>query len=193
MPHLVSAKSAPKYFESPGQWRAWLEKHHSLESELLVEFHKVGSGQPSMTWPESVDEALCFGWIDGVRRSVDAERYTIRFSVRKPRSIWSRINIAKAEALIASGRMRPAGLAAFSRRTEERSGVYSFERAEAHFDEEARARFEANAEAWTFFQAQAPSYRRTATWWVVSAKQTATRERRLAKLIGHSAKRTRLF
>lgn len=95
----MSAKSVPKFFESPVQWRAWLEKHHSRESELLVEFHKVGSGQPSMTWPESVDEALCFGWIDGVRRSVDAERYTIRFSVRKPRSIWSRINISKAEEI----------------------------------------------------------------------------------------------
>lgn len=183
----------PVYFATPAAWRAWLQEHHARETELLVGFHKVGSGRPSMSWPESVDEALCFGWIDGVRRSLDATRYTIRFSVRRPTSIWSRINLAKAEALIASGRMQPAGLAAYERRRPDRSGVYSFERDHAGLGRDAERRFKARPEAWAFFTRQAPSYRRAASWWVISAKRVETRERRLERLIAVSAGGGRLF
>lgn len=185
--------SKPVYFATPAAWRAWLEEHHARETELLVGFHKVGSGRPSMSWPESVDEALCFGWIDGVRRSVDAARYTIRFSVRRPSSIWSRINLAKAEALIASGRMQPAGLAAYERRRPDRSGVYSFERNQARLGPDAELQFKAQPRAWAFFSRQAPSYRRTAAWWVISAKRAETRDRRLERLIAASAGGRRLF
>jgi uncharacterized protein YdeI (YjbR/CyaY-like superfamily) len=179
---------SPTFFATPADFRAWLEAHHASETELLVGFHKKGSGTPSITWPESVDEALCFGWIDGVRRSLDADAYTVRFTPRKRKSYWSIVNIRRAGELIAEGRMRPAGLAAFEARAGERSGVYSFEQKdEVRFDPEQAARFQADAQAWDFFQAQAPWYRRTATWWVISAKQEATRARRLATLMEDSA------
>jgi uncharacterized protein YdeI (YjbR/CyaY-like superfamily) len=161
----------PTFFAAPSEFRAWLEEHHAAESELLVGFYKKGSGRPSMTWPESVDEALCFGWIDGVRRS-----------------IWSVVNVRRARELIEEGRMRPAGLAAFEARTEERSGVYSFEQKDqVAFDAAQAGRFQADAKAWEFFQAQPPWYRRTATWWVISAKKEETRAKRLATLIEDSA------
>jgi uncharacterized protein YdeI (YjbR/CyaY-like superfamily) len=176
------------YFASAAEFGAWLDEHHESERELLVGYWKAGSGRPSLTWPESVDEALCFGWIDGVRRRVDDDRYTIRFTPRKPGSNWSAINLAKVETLRAAGRMRPAGEAAWARRRPEREAVYSFEQAEpARLDAEQEAAFRADAGAWAWFQAQAPSYRRTATHWVTSAKRPETRARRLATLIADSA------
>lgn len=189
----MDAAPKPVYFASAAAWRAWLLENHARETELLVGFHKVGSGRPSMSWSESVDQALCFGWIDGVRRSVDATRYTIRFSVRRPSSIWSRVNLAKVDALIASGRMQPAGLAAYQRRRADRSGVYSFECDHARLGRDAERRFRSDADAWDFFSRQAPSYRRAATWWVVSAKRDETRSRRLERLIFYSATGKRLF
>ena len=166
--------------------------HHSTAAELWVGFYKVGCGKPSMTWPESVDEALCFGWIDGVRKSIDAERYMIRFTPRKPVSIWSNVNIAKVEKLLAGGRMAPAGLAAWQRRDEKRSGIYAFERKAASLSAEQLQLFRKNERAWTFFESQAPSYQRVAAHYVCSAKREDTRNRRLAALITHSAQGERL-
>ena len=178
----------PVYFASPAEFRAWLALHHDSERELLVGFHKKGTGRPSMTWAESVDEALCYGWIDGVRRSVDAERYTIRFTPRTASSTWSLVNVRRAEALIESGRMQPAGMRAFEARQPDRTGVYSFEqRAEAALDGAMVERFRANEAAWAFWEAQPPGYRRTATWYVASAKKEETRTRRLDRLIDDSA------
>ncbi|HEY5227183.1 MAG TPA: YdeI/OmpD-associated family protein [Opitutaceae bacterium] len=179
---------APKYFRSPAEWRAWLEAHHGSETSLLVGMHKANSGRPSMTWSESVDEALCFGWIDGVRKSMGEESYTIRFSVRKAGSIWSRVNIAKARALIASGRIRPGGLGRFEGRSSDRSVVYSYEQRAAEMGEESRSRFMAHRAAWEFFERQPPSYRKRVAWWLSSAKKPATREARLAKVIDLSAR-----
>jgi uncharacterized protein YdeI (YjbR/CyaY-like superfamily) len=173
----------PRYFETAAEWREWLEANHSGESELLVGMHKSGSGRRSMTWPESVDEALCFGWIDGVRRSLGEAGYTIRFCVRKEGSIWSRVNVAKAQALIEAGRMKPAGRGKFEARQAGRSGVYSFEQKSVDLDAESKAKFMARAKAWRFFQKQAPSYRKKIIWWIGSAKRAATRDRRLAKAI----------
>ena len=182
----------PVFFATPPEFRAWLEAHHASETELLVGFHKKGTGMPSLTWPQSVDEALCFGWIDGVRRSLGAESYTIRFTPRKARSNWSNVNIRRVGELIAEGRMMPAGLRAFEARTGERSGVYSFEQedqAKVVFTPEMEARFRADAVAWEYFQSRPPWYRRTATWWVISAKREETREKRIATLIADSAAR----
>jgi uncharacterized protein YdeI (YjbR/CyaY-like superfamily) len=178
----------PTFFATPAELRAWLEAHHATVPELLVGFYKKGSGKPSITWPQSVDEALCFGWIDGVRRSLGDDAYSIRFTPRKRRSIWSVVNVRRARELTDEGRMRPAGLAAFEARTEERSGVYSFEQKDqVAFDEAQARRFQFDASAWDFFQAQPPWYRRTATWWVISAKKEETRAKRLATLIEDSA------
>jgi uncharacterized protein YdeI (YjbR/CyaY-like superfamily) len=178
----------PTFFATPAAFRAWLERHHADERELLVGFYKKGSGRPSLTWPESVDEALCFGWIDGVRRSIDADSYSIRFTPRQKRSIWSAVNIKRAEELIAEGRMTAAGRAALAARTEDRSRVYSHERRAApELDTAQQARFEANAAAWEWFQGRPPSYRRQALHWVTSAKRPETRDRRLATLIADSA------
>jgi uncharacterized protein YdeI (YjbR/CyaY-like superfamily) len=176
------------FFATPKEWRRWLEKHHATASELSVGFYKKGSGRPSITWPEAVDEALCFGWIDGVRRTIDDESYRIRFTPRRPRSIWSAVNVKRVAALTAEGRMAEAGLRAFKARTEARTAIYSFEqKSEPTLSPADAKRLRANAAAWRFFAAQPPSYRRPATWWVVSAKQAATRERRLATLISDSA------
>ena len=178
----------PIFFETPAEFRAWLEEHHADESELLVGFHKTSSGRPSMTWPESVDQALCFGWIDGVRRSLSEHSYSIRFTPRKPRSTWSAVNVRRARELIEEGLMRPAGQAAFERRTEDRSGIYAYEqRKTAKLDPDDEREFRANERAWTFFEAQAPWYRRNATHWVTSAKRPETRRRRLETLIEDSA------
>ena len=177
----------PTFFATPEDFRAWLEAHHETETELLVGFHKKGSGRPSITWPESVDQALCFGWIDGVRRSIDGERYSIRFAPRKRRSTWSAVNVKRVGELEAEGLMRPAGRAAFERRHEDRTGIYSHERREAAaFDAEQERAFRADERAWAWFQDQPPYYRRAATHWVVSAKKPETRERRLRKLIDDS-------
>jgi uncharacterized protein YdeI (YjbR/CyaY-like superfamily) len=177
----------PVYFATPDAFRAWLEAHHGEVTELVVGFYKRGTGRPSLTWPESVDEALCFGWIDGVRKSVDAERYQIRFTPRKAGSIWSRINVDKVAALTALGKMRPAGLAAFAARKAHNTAIYSYEREHATFDAEQEKAFRADAKAWKWWHACAPGYRRVATHWVTSAKQEATRARRLATLIADCA------
>ncbi len=178
----------PMFFETPAEFRDWLEEHHTDVAELLVGFHKKGSGRPSMTWPESVDQALCFGWIDGVRRGIDKHSYTIRFTPRKARSTWSRVNVKRAEELVEEGLMRPAGLAAFERRSDDRSGIYACEqRKQAKLDPAAEKEFRADRKAWAFFSEQAPSYRRTATHWVISAKKEETRRKRLKTLIEDSA------
>ncbi|HWK89064.1 MAG TPA: YdeI/OmpD-associated family protein [Longimicrobium sp.] len=184
----MAASTDPVYFATPAEWRAWLEAQHDRESELLVGFHKVGSGRPSITWPQSVDQALCFGWIDGVRRSLGPDAYTIRFTPRKARSTWSAVNIKRFGELREMGLVHPAGLAAFERRTDDNSRIYAYEqRATAAFDAEQEARFRADQAAWSFFQAQPPGYRRTATFYVISAKQPATRLKRLDRLIADSA------
>jgi uncharacterized protein YdeI (YjbR/CyaY-like superfamily) len=184
----MSSSHEPTFFATPAGFRAWLERHHTDRTEVIVGFHMKASGTPSMTWSEAVDEALCFGWIDGVRRTVDATRYTIRFTPRAARSTWSAVNVARVEALTAEGRMTPAGLAAFERRDPARTAIYSHEqRAAATLEPAMERRFRADRAAWAWFQDQAPSYRRQATWWVVSAKKPETRERRLEQLIADSA------
>jgi uncharacterized protein YdeI (YjbR/CyaY-like superfamily) len=183
-----SRKTTPLFFASPAGFRRWLMQHHASERELWVGFYKKGSARPSITWPESVDEALCFGWIDGVRKTLDEQSYMIRFTPRRKGSIWSDVNTRRAQALVRSGRMHPAGLRAFRARNPEKAGRYSFEQRSApQLGEAAEARFRANGEAWRFFQSQPPGYRKIATWWVVSAKQESTRERRLQILIDDSA------
>ena len=185
--------STPRFFPTAADFRAWLHANHARATELVVGFHRKGSGRPSITWPESVDEALCYGWIDGVRRSLDEHSYTIRFTPRQASSTWSNVNIAKVEALLAAGKMMPAGLAAWQRRDPARSGIYSFERQEpAAFDAAMERRFRANRAAWKFFGAQPPGYRRLATHYVLSAKRPETREKRLAALIDCSARSERL-
>jgi uncharacterized protein YdeI (YjbR/CyaY-like superfamily) len=177
----------PTFFATPADFRAWLEKNHAKATELLVGFYKKTSGRASLTWPESVDEALCFGWIDGVRRSLGDEAYTIRFTPRRPRSIWSAINIAKVQQLTKAGLMRPAGKAAFAKRTDDRSAIYSFEqRKAATLDAGQERLFRANKKAWAFFSAQPPGYRKVAVFYVTSAKKEETRLRRLERLIGDS-------
>jgi uncharacterized protein YdeI (YjbR/CyaY-like superfamily) len=174
----------PLFFPTAAEFRAWLEIHHGSRRELWVGFYKKGSGKPSITWPESVDEALCVGWIDGVRRSIDGESYTIRFSPRNPTSNWSSINIKRMGELIREGRVHPAGLKAFEMRSQKKSAVYSYEQREkAKFDPAQEQQFRVQTPAWQYFQAQAPWYRKTATFWVVSAKKEETRQRRLAILI----------
>jgi len=183
----LNATSEPTYLETPEEFRAWLEAHHQDATELWVGFRKKGSGRPSITWPEAVDQALCFGWIDGVRKGVDPESYKIRFTPRKPSSIWSAVNIRRVGELTEQGLMRPAGLAAFQRRSEKRSAIYSYEqRHEARLTPEQEQRFRADREAWSYFEKQAPSYRQTAIYWVATAVKEETRERRLATLIEHS-------
>ena len=178
----------PTFFATPDDFRAWRQEHHEAESELLVGFYKKGSGRPSITWPESVDQALCFGWIDGVRRRIDDERYSIRFTPRKQRSTCSAVNVKRVGELTEVGLMRPAGVAAFERRSDDRTAIYSHERREAAaFDSEQERALKADEGAWAWFQDQPPSYRRTATHWVISAKKPETRERRLRRLIEDSA------
>ena len=178
----------PRFFATPKTFRAWLETDHEKKRELSVGFYKKGSGKQSITWAESVDQALCFGWIDGVRKSVDDVSYTIRFTPRKPGSTWSAINVTRVEELRKLGLMDPAGMRAFERRQDDNTGIYGYEQGKAaKLDAAAERRFRANKMAWQFFQNQAPWYRRTAAWWVVSAKKAETRQRRLATLIEDSA------
>lgn len=178
----------PTFFATPADFRAWLQEHHQSERELLVGFYKKGSGRPSITWPESVAEALCFGWIDGIRRTIDDESYSIRFTPRKRGSIWSAVNMRLVEELIRDGRMQPAGLAAWEARDPAKSAIYSFEQKEAaRLDAEAEARFRANPRAWSFWEAQPPGYRKQITHWVTSAKREETRARRLETLIADCA------
>ena len=177
-----------RFFETPAEWRAWLEANHETATEVEVGFRRKATGLATMTWSEAVDEALCFGWIDGVRHSIDETSYRNRFTPRKPTSTWSKVNIAKVQALEAAGKMRPAGRAAFERRTEARSGIYSFEgdRAEA-LPEPYAAVLAADAAASADFAGRPRWYRRAAVHWVTSAKREATRERRLAQLVVSSA------
>src|SRR4051812_13777091 len=184
---MSSGAMKPQFFAKPEDWREWLEQNHEREKEVLGGFYKKDSGKPSITWPESVDAALCFGWIDGVRRSIDPSSYSIRFTPRRPRSFWSRVNIKRTEQLIASGLMRPAGMRAYQAREGERSGVYSFEQKDIAFDKKQEQLFKRNKDAWQFFQSQAPWYRRTATHWVISAKRDETKAKRLNILIEDSA------
>lgn len=178
----------PTFFATPDDFRAWLAKHHTTETELLVGFWKKGTGKPSIDWPESVNEALCFGWIDGIRKRRDEESYTIRFTPRKPSSIWSAVNIKNVEQLIAEGRMQPAGMAAFEKRSHEKSVIYSYERANAALSDEEEAEFRASPTAWEFFESRPGSYKKAAIWWVISAKKVETRRAHLAQLIDLSSK-----
>jgi uncharacterized protein YdeI (YjbR/CyaY-like superfamily) len=176
----------PIYFESPQAFYDWLEEHHETENEVYVGFYKTHTGRRAMTWSESVDQALCFGWIDGRANSIDKDRYMQRFTPRRPGSNWSRINVEKVDKLKAAGLMRPAGLAAFERRSDDKTGVYSFER-ETELPPEYEARLRANRTASEYFDSRPPWYRRTAIHLVMSAKRAETRERRLEQLIDDSA------
>jgi uncharacterized protein YdeI (YjbR/CyaY-like superfamily) len=180
----------PLFFPAPPAFRAWLMRHHGDSAELWVGFHKRTSGLPSMTWEEAVDTALCFGWIDGIRKSAGERRYVIRFTRRRARSIWSVRNIARVRELAKQGLVEPAGLRAFRQLGSARQAAYSYEqRRKARLGPAFERRFRARARAWAFFQAQAPGYRRVASWWVVSAKREETRLRRLEALIDASGRR----
>lgn len=173
-----------EFFDGPDEIRKWFETNHERITEQWIGFYKKGSGKASITWPESVDAALCFGWIDCVRKSIDEVSYKIRFTPRKRKSIWSAVNIKRAAELREQGLMHPNGLAAFENRDEKRAKLYAYERETVEFSGDFETEFKRNAEAWEFFKTQAPSYRKTITWWVMSAKQEATRQKRLETLIG---------
>lgn len=185
--------TALQFFSSAAEFRTWLEKNYASAREIWVGFHRKDSGRGGITYSEALDELLCFGWIDGVRKRVDESSYANRFTPRKPVSNWSHINLARVAVLEKQGRMTDAGRAALAARQDQRTGVYSFEQTtEPRLTAAETKQFRANAKAWKFFSALAPSYRRVATWWIVSAKQAATRERRLAALIVASAEGKRL-
>jgi uncharacterized protein YdeI (YjbR/CyaY-like superfamily) len=181
---VKKAGTRTRFFATPDDFRAWLEENHARQQELFVGFYKRDSGKPSITWPESVDAALCYGWIDGVRNSIDATSYRIRFTPRKPTSTWSAVNVKRVAELTRLGLMRSAGVKAFEARRGDRTGIYAYEqRKTATLGPTFEEQFRANKKAWLFFQAQPPWYRRTATYYVISAKQEQTRLRRLAQLI----------
>lgn len=182
----------PKFFPTQDDFRRWLEENYDKETEVIVGFYNVKSGKPTMTWSEAVDQALCFGWIDGVRRKVDEESYSNRFTPRRPNSNWSAVNIKKVEELTKRGLMKPAGIAAYEKRKDEKSAVYAYENALKQFSEEFEKRFKENEKAWSFFEKQANWYKKQMTNWVLTAKQEATRVRRLEKLIAESANEKRL-
>jgi uncharacterized protein YdeI (YjbR/CyaY-like superfamily) len=175
----------PTFFAKPADFRKWLEKHHADAEELLVGFHKKDSGLPSITWPESVDQALCFGWIDGVRKSLGETSYTIRFTPRKPRSKWSAVNIKRARELQEQGLMAEAGLTEFAK-ADAHQANYSYEQRREGLTPELEAQFKKNAKAWAFFSAQPPGYQRSLGFFVTSAKKEETRQARLEKLIAVS-------
>ena len=180
------------FFSTPQEFRNWLEENHQSEKEIIVGFYKVGTKKPSITWSESVDQALCFGWIDGVRKSIDEESYSIRFTPRKSTSIWSAINIQKVEDLTKEGLMKPAGLKAFQLRKENKSRIYSHETENIKLSEEYENQIKANRKAWEFFEKQAPSYKKVMTHWIMSAKQYKTQISRLEKTILESEKEKRI-
>ena len=187
------APSTPIFFATAGELRAWFEANHTTATELFAGYYKKATGRPSPTWAESVDEALCVGWIDGIRRSLDGERYVQRFTPRKASSTWSNVNVARVHALTAEGRMQPAGLAAFARRREARTGIYSAEQpGSISLGDAFEARFQSTPAAWAWFNSQPAGYRKSATWWVISPKQEATRLRRLETLIDDSANQRRI-
>ena len=181
-----------KFFKTPSAFRKWLAANHAKSKELWVGFYKKNSGKSSITWPQSVDEALCFGWIDGIRKRIDETSYMIRFTPRKASSVWSAVNIRNAEKLIKEKRMQPAGLQAFAARKEYRSGIYSYEQRSPELEDKYARKLKRNRAAWKFFQAQPPSYRKMMNWYIVSAKQEETRLKRLDKLIEASAQGRRL-
>lgn len=181
------ANSKPIFFRSPADFRAWLEKNHERKPEVIVGFYKKDSGKPSLTWPESVDAALSYGWIDGVRRSIDEISYSIRFTPRKPSSPWSAVNVQRVAELSRLGLMRPAGIKAFEARSNHKTAIYAYEqRQHPKLSPAYEHEFQANQKAWEYFQAQPPWYRRTATYYVISAKREETRRRRFAELIRDS-------
>lgn len=180
------------FFRTPSDFRKWLKQNRVTAPELWVGYYKKGSGKPTITWPESVDEALCFGWIDGIRQRVDELSYKIRFTPRRKTSVWSAINIKRVEVLTAEGRMQPVGLKAFEARRENKSGIYAYEQRRAQLEEPYGGMLRKNKAAWNFFETQAPWYRKQISWWVVSAKKEETRRARLQKLIEQSARGKRL-
>jgi uncharacterized protein YdeI (YjbR/CyaY-like superfamily) len=181
------------FFRSAADLREWFARRHSEAVELWVGYYKKGTGIPSITWPESVDEALCVGWIDGIRKSVDERSYTIRFTPRKAVSTWSAVNIKRVQVLKREGRMQATGLKAFQARRENEAGTYSYEQRRAELEEPYAGLLRKNQAAWEFFHAQPPGYRKVASWWVISAKMEATRLKRLEKLIEASARGRRLY
>ena len=183
----------PIFFPTAADLRRWFAEHHATAPELLAGFYKRGTGEASITWPQLVDEALCVGWIDGIRRSLDDRRYTIRLTPRRKGSIWSAVNIRRVECLLAEGRMQPAGLQAFAARRENRSGIYAYEQRLDRLPEPYAGFLKARSGAWQFFEAQPPSYRQKLIWWVVSAKREETRLLRLEKLITAAAAGQRLM
>jgi uncharacterized protein YdeI (YjbR/CyaY-like superfamily) len=190
----VKKSETPVFFSTPDRFRQWLTKNHDRFAELWVGYYRKDSGRPSITWPESVDEALCFGWIDGIRKKVDHESYKIRFTPRRAKSIWSAVNIARVAVLTGAGRMRSTGIAAFARREENNSRTYSFEnRGLARLSAGDERAFRRERAAWNFFEAQPPGYRRLMAWWIISAKRPETRRTRLQRLIttSHSHRRIR--
>lgn len=180
------------FFPTATKFRTWLKKNHATANELWVGYYKLDSGKLSLTWPESVDEALCFGWIDGLRKRIDQESYKIRFTPRKIRSTWSVVNVARAEELIKTQRMQPAGLAAYMARLEKRSGVYSYEQAGAELEQVYLSQIRDNPAAWEYYQRASPSYRKAVNWWIVSAKREPTRLKRLQELIEDCASGRRI-
>ena len=186
MPQPKAPEPKPTFFKTPTDFRTWLSKHHASKAMLWVGFYKKDSGKPSITWPESVDEALCVGWIDGVRKSIDKVSYKIRFTPRRPRSVWSAVNIKRVAELTREGRMQNSGEKAFAARLEDRSGIYAYEQRSTELLGPYGKKLKQNKGAWKFFEAQPPSYRKVAVWWVVSAKQEETRLKRLQKLIDES-------
>lgn len=183
-----SSSGAPRAFRSAAAFRAWLAEHHATARELVVRCCKIHAAHRGVTYAEALDEALCYGWIDGVRRRVDADTFSVRFTPRKRRSTWSRVNIRHVERLTREGRMAKPGLAAFAAREEGRTGLYSFEQRAVKLAPGHAEEFREHADAWSYFQKQPPWYRRTSTHWVMSAKRAETRARRLATLIDYSAR-----
>jgi uncharacterized protein YdeI (YjbR/CyaY-like superfamily) len=193
MPMVSSAVEEGRFFATPEAWRRWLEKNHAKHDELWVGFHKRGTGKKSITWPEAVDEALCYGWIDGLRKSIDAEAYRIRFTPRKATSTWSSVNVRRIAELEKLGKMTDAGRAAFAKRREAKTGIYGHERTKAaELEPGWQARLEKDKKAWTYFQGEAPWYRRIAYHWVMSAKKEETRLRRFEQLLADSSKQQRI-
>ena len=182
----------PKFFPNPSDFRRWLEENHETAIEIIVGYYNVKSGKPVMSWSESVDEALCFGWIDGVRRKIDEESYCNRFTPRKANSNWSAVNIAKVAELTEKGLMKPAGIAAFAKRKESKSKIYAYENELKQFSDEFEKRFRTNEKAWNFFEKQANWYKKQMINWVMTAKQEATRGKRLEKLIFESENERRV-
>lgn len=183
----------PVFFKDKAALRKWFMKNYKTAEELWLGYYKIATGKPSVTWPESVDEALCVGWIDGVRKSIDEESYVIRFTKRKPTSIWSKINIAKVAELTKQGLMQPEGLEAFAKRKESKSGIYSFEKEATELDAASEKLFKSNKKAWAYFNSIAASYRKLAIHHIMGAKQEATKQRRLERVIADCAEEKKFW